>query len=155
MAVGDSVATTTPTAGRGVALCSLQIRALLDLLDGGADPISAAEPFGDWCDAEIRPWVDDHIATDTEAVRRWQRADIDLSAPLTSAAIVDAGQADPRIREHTAGFLSMTALPSSLAPAEPLARLVYESGWRPPYADGPTRDELVEVVESAQLARAG
>jgi 2-polyprenyl-6-methoxyphenol hydroxylase-like FAD-dependent oxidoreductase len=155
VSVGDSVATTTPTAGRGVALCSLQIRALLDLLDDGADPISAAVPFGDWCDAEIRPWVEDHIVTDHEAVRRWQSSDIDLASPLTSAAIVDAGQADARILEHIGGFLAMTAPPSSLAEAEPLARTVYESGWRPPYTDGPTRDELVAVIESARLPLAG
>ena len=43
----------------------------------------------------------------------------------------------------------MTALPSRLAPAEPWARAVYESGWRPSYSEGPTRDELVAVIEGA------
>ncbi len=43
----------------------------------------------------------------------------------------------------------MTELPASLAPAEPLARAVYESGWRPPLSDGPTRDELVELLRAA------
>ena len=38
VAVGDSVATTAPTAGRGVAMASMQIDGLLHLLDGGADP---------------------------------------------------------------------------------------------------------------------
>ena len=38
VAIGDAVATTAPTAGRGVAMASMQIRALLELLDGGADP---------------------------------------------------------------------------------------------------------------------
>ena len=42
----------------------------------------------------------------------------------------------------------MTALPESLAPAEPIARAVYESGWRQPYSEGPTRDELVDVLDS-------
>jgi hypothetical protein len=46
----------------------------------------------------------------------------------------------------------MTALPETLRPAEPLARAVYEQGWRPPYSAGPTRDELVEVVERATAA---
>ncbi len=40
----------------------------------------------------------------------------------------------------------MTALPASLAPAEPIARAVYESGWRPAPAEGPTRDELVALL---------
>ena len=62
VAVGDSVSTTTPTVGRGVAMASMQVGALLDLLDGGADPVTIAEPFGDWCDQHLRPWVEDHIA---------------------------------------------------------------------------------------------
>jgi hypothetical protein len=44
------------------------------------------------------------------------------------------------------GYLSMAALPASLREAEPIAREVYASGWRPAYAPGPTRDELVEIV---------
>jgi hypothetical protein len=43
----------------------------------------------------------------------------------------------------------MTALPRTLSPAEPLARAVYEAGWRPAYAPGPTRDELVDVICAA------
>ena len=149
VAVGDSVATTAPTAGRGVAMASMQIAGLLHLLDGGADPATIAVPFGAWCDTFIRPWVEDHLAIDGEAVRLWQGADIDLTRPLTSAAIVAAAQADGRIAPHLGGFLAMTALPASLAPAEPLARAVYESGWRPPRSDGPTRDELVELLRAA------
>ena len=149
VAVGDSVATTAPTAGRGVAMASMQIDGLLHLLDGGADPATIAVPFGAWCDTFIRPWVEDHLANDGEAVRLWQGADVDLTRPLTSAAIVAAAQADGRIAPLMGGFLAMTELPASLAPAEPLARAVYESGWRPPRSDGPTRDELIELLRAA------
>jgi hypothetical protein len=83
---------------------------------------------------------------DAESVRRWHGHDIDLTHPLTSAAVVQAAKADARIQPHIGGFLSMTELPTSLAPAEPLARAVYQSGWRPPAADGPTRDELVALT---------
>ena len=100
----------------------------------------------------MRPWVEDHIAKDDEAVDRWQGADIDLSKPLTSNAIFDAAQRDPGILEHVGGFAAMTALPASLAPAEPLARAVYESGWRAPYSPGPSRDELVALIESVSAA---
>jgi flavin-dependent dehydrogenase len=152
VAVGDSVATTAPTAGRGVAMASMQIHALLQLLDAGTDPGTIAEPFGSWCDAWIRPWVDDHLAMDGEAVRLWRGHDIDLDAPLTSTSLVAAARAEPRIAPYLGGYLAMTELPSSLAPAEPLARQVYDSGWRPPYSDGPTRDELVDLLQDA-LAR--
>ena len=152
VAVGDAVATTAPTAGRGVAMASMQIGALLELLDRGADPARIAGPFGAWCDTWIRPWVEDHLAFDAEAVQRWQGHDLDLGQRLTSAAIVAAAQADPRIEPLAAGFLAMTALPASLAPAEGLARAVYETGWRPPTAEGPTCDELVALAEEARAA---
>jgi hypothetical protein len=48
-----------------------------------------------------------------------------------------------------AGYLSMAALPATLREAEPIAREVYAGGWRPAYAAGPGRDELVEIVARA------
>ena len=46
VSVGDAVATTTPTAGRGVAMASMQIGLLLGLIDGGADLVDVGAPFG-------------------------------------------------------------------------------------------------------------
>lgn len=152
VAVGDSVATTTPTRGRGIAMASMQVTALLGLLDEGADPVAVAEPFGAWCDRAIEPWVADHIAIDGGMVRRWQGEGLDLNVPLTSDLIADAVKADPRIGEHAGGYFAMTALPETLRPAEPLARAVYLSGWRPAYAPGPTRDELVDVIRATEPA---
>jgi 2-polyprenyl-6-methoxyphenol hydroxylase-like FAD-dependent oxidoreductase len=148
VAVGDSVSTTAPTAGRGVAMASMQIGTLLRLLDDGHDPMTIAEPFGTWCDEFMRPWVDDHVAMDAESVRLWQGDDIDLTRPLTSAAIVAAAQADPRIVKHIGGYLAMMELPTSLAPAEPLARELYNTGWRQPYSEGPTRAALVALLDT-------
>jgi len=47
VSVGDVVATTTPTRGRGVAMGFTQVDAHLGLLDDGADPVTVSEPFGD------------------------------------------------------------------------------------------------------------
>lgn len=152
VAIGDAVSTTTPTAGRGVAMASMQVEALLALIDGGAQPETIAEPFGAWCDENIAPWVADHIATDDASVERWQGADLDLTRPLTSAAIHAAGEVDPRIHGYTGPFMAMAALPQSLEPAEPWAREVYETGWRPAPSEGPSRDELVAVAEGALAA---
>ena len=91
----------------------------------------------------------DHIAIDRGTVRRWQGEDLDLDSPLTSDLIAAASEADPRILQHAAGYFAMTALPDTLKAAEPWARTVYEDGWRPAYAPGPTRDDLVEVIRSA------
>jgi len=146
VAVGDSVATTTPTRGRGIAMAFMQVTALLALLDQGADPSTVAAPFGTWCHSNIEPWVADHIAIDGGMVRRWQGEDLDLSIPLTSDLIAAAVEADPRIGQHAAGYFAMTALPETLRPAEPMARAVYQNGWRPPYSPGPTRNELVDII---------
>jgi 2-polyprenyl-6-methoxyphenol hydroxylase-like FAD-dependent oxidoreductase len=145
--VGDAVATTTPTRGRGVAMACMQIEALLRLLDEGADPTMAAWPFDAWCAEHIKPWVADHIAIDGGMVRRWRGEDIDLSAPLTSDLIADAVRADPRIAPYAAGYFTMAELPATLQPVEPLARAVYERGWRPPLAEGPSRDELLAIIQ--------
>ncbi len=153
--VGDAVATTTPTRGRGVAMACMQIEALLRLLDEGADPVTAAAPFDAWCEESIRPWVADHIAIDTGMARRWQGEDIDLSASLTSDLIADAVPAEPRIAPYAADYFEMTGLPATLEPAEPLARAVYERGWRPPLAEGPHRDELVEIIQRQPAIMAG
>ena len=152
VSVGDAVSTTTPTAGRGVAMTCMQLRALLGLLDGGTELVTVAEPFGAWCEAQIRPWVEDHITLDTESAALWQGADIDLGRPLSSTRILDAAQVDERISAYAGGYIAMTELPSALAPAEPLARAVYETGWRAPHPAGPTRDQLVAVVEGTLKA---
>jgi hypothetical protein len=152
VAVGDAVSTTTPTAGRGVAMTCLQVQALVDLLDAGADPVTVAEPFDHWCATSMRPWVEDHVVRDTEAVQAWQGADLDLSRPLSSTRILDAAAVDPRISEYAGPFNAMTVLPEALRAAEPMARAVYETGWRPPYADGPTRDQLVDLVAGTLAA---
>lgn len=155
VSVGDVVATTTPTRGRGVAMACLQIRALLGILDEGDDPADVATPFNAWCERNIKPWVADHIAIDGGMERRWQGEDIDLGRPLTSDLIADAVQADPRIGRYAGGYFEMTALPESLRPAEPLARAVYETGWRPPLAEGPSRDELVDVIRDQPVPATG
>ncbi len=144
--VGDAVATTTPTRGRGVAMACMQIEALLHLLDEGADPLTVAHPFDAWCETNIEPWVADHVDIDGGMVKRWQGHDIDLRGPLTSNLIADALQAEPRIAPYAGEYFAMTGLPATLRPAEPLARAVYRTGWRPPLAEGPSRDELVEII---------
>jgi 2-polyprenyl-6-methoxyphenol hydroxylase-like FAD-dependent oxidoreductase len=145
--VGDTVATTTPTRGRGVAMGCLQVSALTGMLDDGATPDTVGAAFGAWCDEQVRPWVVDHIEIDDGTVARWAGRDVDPEH-LTSDRIAAAVEADPRIGEYAGGYFAMTALPSSLAPAEPLARAVYESGWRPRLSEGPSRDELVALIRA-------
>lgn len=148
--VGDAVATTTPTFGRGVTTTLLQAQQLLRLIDEhGADTDAVGASFDAWCTERIKPWVDDHVGMDDATQRRWAGEDVDLRQPLPSDRILAAAEADPSIRAATIGYLRMTALPSSLRAAEPRARALYANGWRPSPAPGPNRDELAEIIGQA------
>lgn len=150
ISLGDAVCTTTPLAGRGVALALLQARELMSVLDHGGDDIhSATAGFDEWCSNHIRPWYDDHLYADTERMRRWSGHDIDLAKPLPSDLIVAAADADPDLGEIVGPYVTMDARPDSLRAAEPRARRLYENGWRRTAAAGPSRDDLIEIVTEA------
>jgi 2-polyprenyl-6-methoxyphenol hydroxylase-like FAD-dependent oxidoreductase len=143
LSVGDAVCTTTPLAGRGVALAFPQAAELVRLLATYPDDVVAATvAFDAWCSAHIRPWFDDHMRSDTDRMRRWAGGDIDLNGPLPSDLIVAAANADPALRALVGPYDSMRALPDSLAPLQAPARAIYESGWRPAVPEGLTRTEL-------------
>ena len=113
--VGDAVATTTPTFGRGVTTTLLQAQQLLRLIDRhGSDAHAVGESFERWCAEQIKPWVDDHVHMDESTQRRWAGDDVDARQPLPSDLILAAAAADPAIRPVMGGYLSMTALPASL-----------------------------------------
>jgi 2-polyprenyl-6-methoxyphenol hydroxylase-like FAD-dependent oxidoreductase len=148
--VGDAVATTTPTFGRGMTTTLLQAQQLLRLIDEhGTDTGAIGEGFDAWCTEQIKPWVDDHVLIDDATQRRWAGEDLDLRQPLPSDLILAAAEADPSIRAAAIGYLRMTALPSSLRAIEPRAHTLYANGWRPTPAPGPTRNELADIVRKA------
>lgn len=154
IAVGDSVCTTTPLAGRGVSLAFLQARALLQSLAGHpGDDVSAAMEFDHWCRTHVRPWFVDHMRCDGDRLRRWAGGDIDLTRPLPSDLVVAAAGADHTLRAAVEPYDRMQALPASLDVVQDRARAVYASGWRPPVASGPTREELATLCQEVGAAR--
>jgi 2-polyprenyl-6-methoxyphenol hydroxylase-like FAD-dependent oxidoreductase len=145
--VGDTVCTTNPSAGRGITTSLLQVRRLLDLLpEHPGDPESLTRELDAWCTTHVKPWFDDHVACDTGLAARWAGADVDLDQPLPSDLIGAAASVDPSMMAVVGPYQGMQVLPGALAAVEPRAREIYASGWRPPVPDGPTRDELVELV---------
>ncbi|MBW0117617.1 NAD(P)/FAD-dependent oxidoreductase [Pseudonocardia abyssalis] len=154
--VGDTVCTTNPSAGRGITTSLLQVRRLLALLaEHPGDPESLTRALDAWNTAHVRPWFDDHVACDAGLAARWAGADVDLDAPLPSDLIGAAAAVDPSMMAVVGPYLAMQSLPAALAEVEPRAREVYATGWQPPVPDGPTRDELVELVTRAAGDRAG
>jgi len=153
ISVGDSVCTTTPLAGRGIALAFMQARQLVRMLTGkNIDIVSVTTEFDAWCTAYIKPWFADHQVVDSDRVRRWSGGDIDLGRPLPSDLIVAAAEADPRLTEVVAPYITMDDLPDSLLLAEPRAREIYSRGWRPTPPEGPSRQELISVVSRTPAA---
>lgn len=153
ISVGDSVCTTTPLAGRGVALALMQAHELVGILDRRYPDIdTATTDFDHWCHQHIRPWFDDHRYADADRVRRWSGGDVDLGRRLPSDLIVAAADAGPTLTDIVNPYMTMDALPASLAPAHGLARDIYARGWRPPIPEGPTRAELSEVVSTTPAA---
>jgi 2-polyprenyl-6-methoxyphenol hydroxylase-like FAD-dependent oxidoreductase len=150
ISVGDAVCTTTPLAGRGVALALMQARELVRTLDKYPGDIpSATADFDSWCATNIEPWFADHCYADADRMRRWSGHDVDLGRPLPSDLIVAAAEADPRLGAIVGPYVTMDALPNTLAPAQHRAREIYEGGWRPTPPAGPTLKELISMVSSA------
>ncbi|HEX2807654.1 MAG TPA: FAD-dependent oxidoreductase [Kineosporiaceae bacterium] len=153
--VGDAVCTTNPAAGRGVATSLMQARQLLRLLEEHRDDATSCSlAFDSWCTENIKPWFSDHVHCDAESARRWAGHDVDLSRRLPSDLIAAAAEVDPSLFQTVGPYLGMVALPSTLDAVEPRAREIYAAGWRPPVPDGPTRDELAELVHLTTLAGA-
>lgn len=147
---GDAVCTTNPAVGRGVATSLMQAQRLLALLDEHQRDFTACSlEFDHWCAENIKPWFSDHVYWDAELIRRWSGHDVDLTRPLPSDLIMAATEVDPEMLKVVGPYLAMVALPASLAAVEPRAREIYASGWRPPVPEGPTRDELAELVTAA------
>jgi 2-polyprenyl-6-methoxyphenol hydroxylase-like FAD-dependent oxidoreductase len=153
---GDAVCTTNPSVGRGIATSLMQAQRLVHLLDAHQrDFISCSLEFDRWCTENIRPWFSDHVYWDAELIRRWSGHDVDLTRPLPSDLIMAATEVDPEMLKVVGPYMAMVALPASLAAVEPRAREIYAGGWRPPVPDGPTRDELVELVTAVLSSRGG
>ena len=151
--VGDTVCTTNPAVGRGVATSLLQAQQLLHLLDGHPSEFAACSlAFDRWCLDNIKPWFDDHVHWDSELIRRWSGHDIDLTRSLPSDLIVAATEVDPSMLQVVGPYLAMLAPPASLAAVEPRACEIYATGWRPPVPEGPTRDELTDLIATAAHA---
>jgi flavin-dependent dehydrogenase len=144
--VGDAVCTTNPAAGRGISLGLRQAQALVRLIgEHGGD---GAEQFEQWCDANIRPWYEDHVYWDATLLRRWAGADLDLDARIPSDVVCAAAEADPEIAPAVFPYMAMLATPDVLDPMQERARAVLRTGWRPQWADGPSRDELVAALDA-------
>lgn len=153
--VGDAVCSTNPAAGRGTGLGMEQLRQLVALLDAGGDLQSVAEAFDDWCTEHIKPWYEDHVYWDATELHRFAGGDIDLAARIPSDVVCDCAQVDPSIMAAAGPYLGMLAGPRILDSVQDQARAVLATGWRPGWAEGPSRDDLVELLTAELTGSTG
>jgi 2-polyprenyl-6-methoxyphenol hydroxylase-like FAD-dependent oxidoreductase len=147
--LGDAVCTTNPAAGRGIPLGFAQVREFVALLESDPCTIHAVGAFDEWCEANVRPWFEDHVYWDATLLRRFAGEDLDLDARIPSDVVVACAEVDPSIFAAAGPYLGMLALPTVLDAAQEKARAVLATGWRPAYADGPTRHDLARIIEAA------
>ena len=143
--VGDAVCTTNPAAGRGVALGMQQARQLVTLLEEDRVAADAAAAFDDWCHVYLRPWFDDHVHWDAAELARFRGEDLDLEARIPSDIVCACAQIDPTIMAAAGPYLGMLAGPSVLDQVQDKALAVLRTGWRPPYAEAPKREQIAEL----------
>jgi len=108
--------------------------------------------FEAWCDEHIKPWYEDHLHWDATLLHRFRGEDIDLDAQIPSDVICAAADVDPAIMPAAGPYMGMMAPPSILRSVEERARAVLRTGWRPPLGEGPTRDELAELIGATAVA---
>lgn len=153
--VGDAVCTTNPSAGRGITLGMWEVIEALRLVDEYGISGELAPALDAWSEKHIKPWYDDHVVTDSWVCRRYAGDEqIDFDAPLPTGVLVNAAFDDPSLLPLVGPYLLMFAPPASLARAEPLVKDKLRAGWLPPYAAGPSRDELIATMEAAALQSA-
>jgi len=143
--VGDAVCTTNPAAGRGVSLGIQHALQLLSLLD---DPTvdDPGEALDGWSGQNLRPWFADHVHWDATLLRRMAGEDIDLDAPLPSDVICACAEQDPSILAAAGPFMGMVTGPGILGSVADRAVAVLRTGWRPPWSEGPTAEELADLI---------
>lgn len=158
LAVGDSWACTNPSLGRGISIGLIHAVALRDLLrsDAISDPRKLALAWEEATEATVRPWYDATVAFD-----RHRLAEIDAEIAgvpyetddpqweVTRALLYSAGQ-HPDILRGFLRFAAMLDTADEMMARPGLFEKVIElgAGWRDAPPMGPTRSELVALVES-------
>ncbi len=164
-AVGDAAATTNPAHTRGCTLGAVHGVAVAEAAAAHADPCDLAEACVAVVEREQRPWVADSIEQDALRLERWRPAGFGagfgLARPshprgrLTNGEVYLAAQHDAYVWRRFTRLQQVLERPDDvLADRQVLARVraVQAARLPGPGMDGPTRDELVELLAGAAVA---
>ncbi len=145
--IGDAFGMTNPQGARGVTLGMESAAVLADLLhDHGPDSVVAG--LDAWGKAQLLPWFSDHVEWDAALLQLWSGRPVDPDGPIGLEVVVAAAQArHPEWFATLMPFFSMQVLPAALDPLRAAVREMVRQGWQPPEPDGPTRDQLADLVD--------
>ncbi|WP_163540874.1 FAD-dependent oxidoreductase [Occultella kanbiaonis] len=160
VAVGDAVAATNPSLGRGATIGVLQATALRDVLaSAGTDPDDVALAFDGACAEQVNPWVEATLRFD-----RHRLGEIDADAAgnpyvtddpswaMTTALLRGATQ-DPVLARASARIAGMVDLPAAVLGDPDTRRRLGPHHAAPRYAStDPSRADLLAALAGANLA---
>lgn len=159
-AIGDSLVVTNPAFGRGVALALMEAEVVADTLDdvGLADIGAFTAAAYQRTRAAVEPWFIASVATDQQRLQRRGRPP-DPSADDPLSALFQAMQYDASIYRTFMRVANLLSPPGALLDPALHARVreVLERHGPPPAPPrvGPTRDELLALLELDEDALAG
>ena len=157
--VGDAWACTNPTAGRGITLGLAHAIALRDAVrESPADPARLAAAFDRVTEETLTPWYRDQIDRDHQRAAHIRAAiqarpsarPAAAPAPYTQAAFFAAANLDPDVARAFFDVMSCLASPTEVMsrPGMP-EKIAAFAGTEPPQTPGPTRSELLTLVNSS------
>ena len=105
LAIGDAVSTTNPVGARGISLGMGPAAALTDIVT--SVPEEEWAPRHDaWCAQNLKPWFDEHVATDTTLADRL-RGSFDMEAFIPWDVVAAAADVRPDFMPTLGPFLAM------------------------------------------------
>ncbi len=149
LAIGDAVATTNPTGGRGVSLGISSAETMTRIVANSPRECWATE-LDAWCEENLRRWVTDQIEMDAALLRRWAGEPFDPSADQPVDLMHAALSSDPENGPALMPYNMLAATSASFDHLRCRAREIVADGWRPvENPDGPTHDSLRRLARSS------
>lgn len=140
---------TNPQGARGVSLGLLSAAALADLLRDDVQAVELAARLDAWGAAEALPWFLDHLSWDAALLTSWAGQPVEPDGQIGVEALFSAAQyRNPEWMAVLVPYLGMAVMPSALDPLRAAVRRMVREHWQPAQPDGPTRDELAELVRA-------
>jgi 2-polyprenyl-6-methoxyphenol hydroxylase-like FAD-dependent oxidoreductase len=156
VALGDALVHTNPLYGRGCSLGMVHAFGFADLMVENDDPVAVALAVEELTRVEVDPWYRTSVMQDTEnqRVARGEAASDDPMRSLMRDGLMPAVRTDPDVFRAFLRVLNILDPPDAMISNPTVMGRILEiwqaRGERPdPPADGPTQDEMLQILAAA------